>query len=141
MVTALPARLGANPNARGASAGKYTKRLKWTDTTMSEARKAGTATLGGNATEEHTSQLPRKGENKEGKLTIACNELLSRECRFVKCLPKPSFADMVCRVGNMSSVMSATRRHCMLARVSKTKRHVGMLFELKHKKCMVLIAT
>ena len=30
-------------------------------------------------------------------------ELLSRECLNLKCLPKPSFADMVCRVGDMSA--------------------------------------
>ena len=29
-------------------------------------------------------------------------ELLSRECLNLKCLPKPSFADMACRVGDMS---------------------------------------
>ena len=28
---------------------------------------------------------------------------LSRECRILSCLPKPSFADMVCRVGDMSA--------------------------------------
>ena len=32
---------------------------------------------------------------------IEQGSLLSRECRFVLCLPEPSFADMVCRVGNM----------------------------------------
>ena len=30
-------------------------------------------------------------------------ELLSRECLNLKCLPKPSFADMACRVGDMSA--------------------------------------
>jgi len=29
--------------------------------------------------------------------------LLSRECLILSCLPKPSFADMSCRVGNMSA--------------------------------------
>jgi len=37
----------------------------------------------------------------------------------LSCLPKPSFADMVCCVGDMSLVMLATRRHSMQARVSK----------------------
>ena len=27
--------------------------------------------------------------------------MLSRECLFVSCRPEPSFADMVCHVGNM----------------------------------------
>ena len=52
---------------------------------------------------------------------------LSRECLNLSCFPKPSFADMLCRVGDMSSFMSPTRRHCMSARESKRHdiwRHV-----------------
>ena len=29
--------------------------------------------------------------------------MLSRECLNLSCLPKPSFADMACRVGDMSA--------------------------------------
>ena len=58
--------------------------------------------------------------------------VLSRECCFMSCLPKPLFADMVCRVGDMS----ATWRHCMSARVSKTKQHVGFCRHLPTCRCM-----
>ena len=48
---------------------------------------------------------------------------LSRECLNLSCLPKPSFADMACRVGDMSAtcLCSCRRlgRHCMSTRVSK----------------------
>ena len=42
-----------------------------------------------------------------------------KPCLNLSCLPKPSFADMSCCVGDMSSFMPPTRRHCMSARVSK----------------------
>jgi len=37
---------------------------------------------------------------------------LSRECLILSCLPKPSFADMACRVGDMSATcLWSCRRH------------------------------
>ena len=37
------------------------------------------------------------------KSVCACVLSLSRECLNLSCLPKPSFADMACRVGDMSA--------------------------------------
>ena len=37
---------------------------------------------------------------------------LSRECLHLSCLPEPSFADMACRVGDMSATcLWSCRRH------------------------------
>ena len=56
-----------------------------------------------------------------------CN-LLSRECRILSCLPKPSFADMACRVGDMSAGHVADTRKCcvnMSSNVRSEERRVG----------------
>ena len=42
----------------------------------------------------------------------ATTDSLSRECLNLSCLPKPSFADMLCRVGDMSATcLRSCRRH------------------------------
>jgi hypothetical protein len=52
-------------------------------------------------------------------------EWLSRECLYLKCLPKPSFADMTCRVGDMSLVMSRLGDiACRLECLNETTRHL-----------------
>ena len=71
---------------------------------------------------------------------IQAYNYLSRECLFVSCRPEPSFADMVCRVGDMSMVMSATQRHCMSARVSK-RHDLATCRRLYHKVIVVLAQT
>ena len=63
---------------------------------------------------------------------------LSRECLFVSCLHEPSFADMVCRVGDMSATCLwscwrlgdiVCRLECLndttFADMSGDSRHVG----------------
>ena len=52
-------------------------------------------------------------------LLLLINLAVSRECLILSCLPKPSFADMACHVGDMSLVMSPTQENVVSARGSK----------------------
>jgi hypothetical protein len=51
-------------------------------------------------------------------LCLESGRELSRECLILSCLPKPSFADMACRVGDMSAtcLWSCCRHKKMLCR-------------------------